>query len=377
MKKVKLIFILLLGVHSFLWSNPIDGTPVTTFSELVFDSNKNWTMELLFSDRYQFYTMDSVIIKTSNIAAKLLISYQIGTQIYVITSDSLSVPLTINCDGDSIEIVTYSTLNSQHHIRQDILIFGNYPHASVGSTTLGYSSICRIFGEFNQNSWRIDCLSKNSSLGIVNNIAELSATLKGHIYDMNNEPVTQPKIFSVIPCYFELETPLTINSDGTYTTQIFRRFPKILKDHLSVKSVDFETFYDTVAIQPFELNDIQPGTVVVQDIHLKSNEYIISAVEDKEPPRNNELTLINYPNPFNLSTNFFVKIPDRMKDKGGAINIYNTNGQLVKAIPVNESTTVNWDGRDKNGNIMPSGIYYYQLNIEKQMVKSGSMILLK
>jgi hypothetical protein len=117
--------------------------------------------------------------------------------------------------------------------------------------------------------------------------------------------------------------------------------------------------------------------VVVQDIHLKSNKFVVTSVEENGPLQSEEFTLINYPNPFNLSTNFFVKIPDRMKDKAGAVNIYNSNGQLVKAITINENTSVNWDGRDKNGNIMPSGIYYYQLNIEKQMKKSGSMILLK
>ncbi|MCK9425900.1 MAG: T9SS type A sorting domain-containing protein [Ignavibacteriaceae bacterium] len=377
MKKVKLIFIFFLSVQSFLLSNPIDGTPVAKFSELVFDSNNNWTMELLFSDRYNFDTMDSVIIKTSNSAAKLLISYRNGIQIYVITSDSLSVPLVINRDGDSIQIVTYSTENSAQRIRYDYLIFGNHPNTGVGSPTLGYSSICRIFGEFNLNNWSIDCLSKNSSLGIINNIAELSATLKGHIYDMNNEPVTQLKVFPVSPCYFELETPLTINSDGTYTTQIFRRFSTIIRGLLSVKMVDFEAFYDTAAIEPFELNDIHPDTVVVQDIHLESNKYVVTSIEGNEPLRSEEFTLLNYPNPFNLSTNFFINIPDRVKEKATTINIYDANGQLVRMITVNESTMVSWDGRDKNSSIMPSGIYYYQLNIEKQMMKSGSMILLK
>lgn len=377
MKKVKFFFVLFLGVKSFLWSNPIDGTANTRFSELVFDANNNWTLELIYSTGYEPFYTDSVIVTVSNVRAKLLVTYWERNHIYVITQDSLSTPLQINREGDKIEIETYCTFSNNQAVRYNQLIFGNFPGATVGSPTLGYSSICRIFGEFYLNNWSIDCLSKNSSLGIINNFAELSATLKGHIYDMNNEPVTQLKVFPISPCYFELETPLTINSDGTYTTQIFRRFSTIIRGLLSVKMVDFEAFYDTAAIQPFELNDIHPDTVVVQDIHLKSNKYVVTSIEENEPLRSEEFTLINYPNPFNLSTNFFVKVPERMKEKSGIINIYNSNSELLRVIQVYKSSTVSWDGKDEGGNVMPSGIYLYQLDVDKQMMKTGSMILLK
>ncbi|MCK9425899.1 MAG: T9SS type A sorting domain-containing protein [Ignavibacteriaceae bacterium] len=364
MKKVKLIFMFFLGVLSFLSSNPIDDSPLTKFSELVFDNNNNWTMELLFPFGYSPSLTDSIVFKVSNTEAKLSVRYQLGTFICVISSDSLSIPLEINRNGDKIKIYTYSY--NSNMVREDSLIFGNYPDALVGSPTAGYSTISRIFGY-------IDCLSKNSSLGVINDTTGLSATLKGHIYDMYNNPVTQVKS----PYYFMLETQLTVYSDGRYTTQIFRRFPTVVKDHLSAFVPNIQALRDTTAIEPFELNDIHPDTVVVQDIHLKSNKYVVTSIEGNEPLRSEEFTLINYPNPFNLSTNFFVKIPDRMNGKAATINIYDANGQLVRVITVNESTTVSWDGRDKNSCIMPSGIYYYQLNIEKQMMKSGSMILLK
>ena len=66
-----------------------------------------------------------------------------------------------------------------------------------------------------------------------------------------------------------------------------------------------------------------------------------------------------------------------MKEKTGVINIYNSNGELIRAIQFDNSSTVSWDGEDGVGNVMPSGIYLYQLDIDKQMMKSGSMILLK
>jgi hypothetical protein len=347
-------------------SNPIDGTPVAKFSELVFDSNNKWSMELFFPYT-EMTAVDSILLKTSTGEAKIILSSSGWNNLFVIDVDSLSATLIINRDGDSIRITTYSTYYNVKSNRDDYLIFGNYPGATVSSITAGFSSICRI------NSWGIDCLAKISSLGIINNSDSLSATMNGHLYDMNNKPVTHLKP----GYYFQLETPLTIYSDGTYSTRVFRRFPTIMKDYLDAIMPNISALSDTTHIQPFDLNDIHPDTVVVQDIHLKSNKYIITSIEENEPLRSEEFTLINYPNPFNLSTNFFVKIPDRMKGKAATINIYDANGQLVRVITVNESTTVSWDGRDKNSCIMPSGIYYYQLNIEKQMMKSGSMILLK
>ena len=66
-----------------------------------------------------------------------------------------------------------------------------------------------------------------------------------------------------------------------------------------------------------------------------------------------------------------------MNEESGVINIYNSNGELLRVIQVYKSSTVSWDGKDGAGNVMPSGIYLYQLDVDKQMMKSGSMILLK
>ncbi|MHB9013501.1 MAG: hypothetical protein ACYC49_14915, partial [Ignavibacteriaceae bacterium] len=92
MKKIILLFAILIGSHSSLWANPIDNTPVTIFSELVFGSNNNWTMEIYFPFGYD-KSIDSVVFDVSNIKAKLKVSYSEGTQIGVITSDSLTTPL--------------------------------------------------------------------------------------------------------------------------------------------------------------------------------------------------------------------------------------------------------------------------------------------
>jgi len=365
-----------LTVQSFLLSNPIDNTPITRFSELVFDMSNNWTMELYFPFGYAPSITDSIIIKASNIETKLNVTYAYGVSIGIITSDSLSKLLFINRDGDKIEIFTYS--NHNNIVRSDDLIFGNYAGFSVGAPLNEYS-ILRYTTRLTSNQYlNIDCLTSKPSLGVINDTLGLSGIMKGHLYDINKRPITNYVHPFSGQGFFILESVLTFHPDGTYTTPIFNT--RYRQGYLVVNIVDFEGFNDILKIEPFELNNIRPDTLVVQDIYLKDScNYcsIIDAIEDFEPLQREELTLINYPNPFNLSTNFLVKIPDRMKGKVGSIDIYNTNGQLINVIPVHESKTVSWDGRDKGGKVLPSGIYFYQLTLAKQMLKSGSMILLK
>jgi len=375
MKKYIIICVLLFLIWSNLWSNPIVVTHISEFAELVFDDSNNWTMELYFPFGYEASIVDSIIIKVSTGASKLKANFQTGIFVAVITSDSLSNHISINRNGDYIEIYTYATENNNQAILTNGIRFGDYLHASVGQPVAGYS-IIRNNLKANNNYLTIDCLTKNPTLGAVNDTLGLGGIMKGNIYDKDNNPVTKLKEFPASPCYFEMHTPLIINSDGTYTTHIFRKFASERIDYLNVKLIDFEGWKDTVAIAPIELNNIHPDTIVIQDIYLESNEYIITTVENVIPIQSEEFTLINYPNPFNSSTNFFIKMSDKLQEKSGTIRIYSTTGQLVQTI-ILATNKARWNGTDKNGVIMPSGIYYYQVKIDKQIMKSGSMILLR
>ncbi len=70
----------------------------------------------------------------------------------------------------------------------------------------------------------------------------------------------------------------------------------------------------------------------------------------------------NYPNPFNPSTQIAYDVP-RAGDV--SLKIYNVRGQLVRTL-VNQYVGIGhhvatWDGRDANGNPVPSGVYVYVL----------------
>jgi len=74
----------------------------------------------------------------------------------------------------------------------------------------------------------------------------------------------------------------------------------------------------------------------------------------------------NYPNPFNPSTRFTFEIP-QVKDNNVdvTLTIYNLLGQQIKTlyegILASGSYTMEWAGRDIQGNPAPSGLYLYEL----------------
>jgi immune inhibitor A len=85
----------------------------------------------------------------------------------------------------------------------------------------------------------------------------------------------------------------------------------------------------------------------------------------------------NYPNPFNPSTRFSYTLSD-----GGEVevNIYNILGsriaQVVNGYHPAGTHLATWDGTDKNGEGVPSGIYFYELITEEEKT-ARKMLLLK
>ena len=85
----------------------------------------------------------------------------------------------------------------------------------------------------------------------------------------------------------------------------------------------------------------------------------------------------NYPNPFNPETRIRFSL-----EQGSyvTLNIYDVLGRHIRTLkdgylPAAEYI-VTWDGRDDNGRMLSSGVYFYRLSVN-QSVSSKKMILLK
>ncbi|MBN2410739.1 T9SS type A sorting domain-containing protein [candidate division KSB1 bacterium] len=83
----------------------------------------------------------------------------------------------------------------------------------------------------------------------------------------------------------------------------------------------------------------------------------------------------NYPNPFNPTTSIKYALKDAGKVK---LAIFNIRGQLVRNLVDSQQTAgvynFQWDGKDENGTVVPSGVYLYTIQVnEFKMTKKMSL----
>jgi hypothetical protein len=85
----------------------------------------------------------------------------------------------------------------------------------------------------------------------------------------------------------------------------------------------------------------------------------------------------NYPNPFNPSTTISFSLPAEAKVK---LQVFDLRGRLIKTL-VDETRQsgrhdIQWDGKNRRGAQVASGVYFYRLDTGK-ITKQRSMMLLK
>jgi Tol biopolymer transport system component len=92
---------------------------------------------------------------------------------------------------------------------------------------------------------------------------------------------------------------------------------------------------------------------------------------------NNTALHQNFPNPFREETRISFRITEATRV---LLNIYNMAGQKVHTLLMKNfdegNYTVTWNGRNKNGNKLPAGIYIYHLQTKSSLL-SGRMNLIE
>ncbi len=88
----------------------------------------------------------------------------------------------------------------------------------------------------------------------------------------------------------------------------------------------------------------------------------------------------NYPNPFNPSTTIPVTLAGNQWQKVQLI-VYNILGQKVRTlfdgVLQGGKYQFQWNGRNDQGQLLPSGIYFYRLTVNQQPIQTRRMIFLK
>jgi hypothetical protein len=118
-----------------------------------------------------------------------------------------------------------------------------------------------------------------------------------------------------------------------------------------------------------------PGTVIDSfSVVASPGVTAVRGIENHVP---DELSITNYPNPFNPSTKISYDLPQRGAAK---IVIYDLLGRVVASLvdEVKEKGhhAIDWYAKDENGNDLPSGMYMAQIQ-SGTMAKSTKLMLLR
>jgi len=146
---------------------------------------------------------------------------------------------------------------------------------------------------------------------------------------------------------------------------------------LSEGSAEAESLRDEIVTLSLNFGVVTPFTSFIGDT---GGSLEIDELVGSEPGELQGFQLIgNYPNPFNPSTTIMFRV-DSDVNRIATVKIYNALGQLVKILYTSISTpgvyVVHWDGRLENGQLAPSGSYFYLVD-SGDTILGGKMTLLK
>lgn len=122
----------------------------------------------------------------------------------------------------------------------------------------------------------------------------------------------------------------------------------------------------------YPLSDLEEGnhtlTMKIWDVHNNSAEGTVEFVVAKD--ENLALNhVLNYPNPFSTSTEFFFEHNQHCQYLETQVQIFTVSGKLVKTINQMVHTEgfrsegIHWNGRDDYGDVLGKGVYVYRLSV--------------
>ncbi len=114
------------------------------------------------------------------------------------------------------------------------------------------------------------------------------------------------------------------------------------------------------------------------ECEINEEVYVPVGISNDDVCLSSNISLSNYPNPFNPSTTIKFYLPT---NSFVDLSIFNIKGQKIKQLIKEETPkgikSVVWNGKDETGNFVSSGIYLYQIQTDQDQVSIKRMILMK
>ncbi|NOZ61071.1 MAG: T9SS type A sorting domain-containing protein [Calditrichaeota bacterium] len=123
-------------------------------------------------------------------------------------------------------------------------------------------------------------------------------------------------------------------------------------------------------------DDLGKAANLSEEFHVSLNMPNVQQIQSEAVPQKYSLSQ-NYPNPFNMATDIRYSIPEAAHV---TLVIYNARGQRIKTLVSEQQNAgyyaVRWNGKDEQGNNLPSGVYVFQMKTEK-FAAAQKLVLIK
>lgn len=207
---------------------------------------------------------------------------------------------------------------------------------------------------------------------------EVGGSISGHVYSTEKGPLSGCEVVAYESSTYLQYLWFTAKGDTTIADGSYKIGGLRTGDYYVVAMTECDMIWYNDKPTP-EQADLVHVTMSGETSGINFN--LPSAVEDEEDqtvsrPTEFELSQ-NYPNPFNPGTEIEYTL---CKPTQVSLQIYNLLGQKVKTL-VNEyqpasSYHIVWDGKNEQGKIASSGIYFYRLEVNG-ISQTKRMVLLK
>lgn len=336
-----------------LRANPLPS-PSVSLSELYFDANGKWVIELQYSNAQQeFMPIDSIWINTSSGTSIIKRFDIIGSEgIIIIRNDSLLSNLNINSKTDSIKIIY--TLESYKQSNEPI-IYGCL-NSSISSPKEG-QSIAGVYPYFD-----LYCLDNSPSIGSINDTVGMCGILKGQIFDKNNKLLKglPSNMFEMVLKKYVSDIPINISSDGSYYSNLFAL--NINVNELFYRYGDNQGEF--ISIEQMNIT-MQPDSLINIDIHILDS----LKVGINEDICATESLIKLYPNPISgLNINYEIAIP--VQSTNCFLNIVNINGQQIARFRIMEN-----HGKLNLPSNIENGVYAVVLYVNNRNYSSSKILI--
>ena len=149
----------------------------------------------------------------------------------------------------------------------------------------------------------------------------------------------------------------------------------------SNNKTDADNYYNTLKTK-YPEDDLTAQIEIIKrmgESNSENRKIVLPNPEIKSEPKTNneEISISNYPNPFNPTTTIEYNLPTEGNVK---LEVYNSLGQLVNVLIEGNQRAgrqrVTWSGKDSFGSSVSSGIYFYRIKTNS-FTQVKKMILMK